>query len=161
MSSIQSSYPTSLYGTLPVPNVSVAQTTNPSLVQAATTLSEQADVLATMDGSSSSNNAVDMLDSFVQSGTASSLPTPTQGTVGAENTAVQGIIDQTLLGAQSSDPLLNAVYDSSGSLQPLQTPTSSNTSTWASIVQSDPNAATAMTKAAVDQNLISQFSTYA
>ena len=66
MSSIPSSYPTSPYGTLPVPNVSVAQTTNPSLVQAATTLSEQADVLATMDGSSSSNNAVDMLDSFVQ-----------------------------------------------------------------------------------------------
>ncbi len=158
MSSVSSTVPTNIYGYLQVPNIGVAQTNDPSLVQAATSLSEEAGVLSSLDGASSSSDAVGMLSSFVQPYSTNALPTPTPGTAAAEGLAVQGSTDQTLLGSSSTDPLLNAVYSASGS---IQSSGSMNTSSWATVVQGDPNAATAMTNDAVDQSIVSQLSAYA
>lgn len=132
--STSGSYVSSLFA----PNasaISVAQTTNPGLVDSAISLSFEGSMVSTLSGGSSSsltNNAAGLLNSFEQAGTASSSAQPA-GNLLSSNAAASGI------------------YNATGSLQMLS---SSTTANWSSALQANPILASLVAADSVNQGIV-------
>jgi hypothetical protein len=161
MSTISSNLPASLLGGyLSVPNIAVPQTKNPGLAQIAANLSEEAGILSTMGAGSSIPQATDPagLMSWIEQPYDSSSSTDSLLSSANPAASAQESVDQQILSSISSDPMLNATYNASGT---LQSPASDSSSNWATVVHDNPSLSDTMAADTVDLSIIRQLSTYA
>jgi hypothetical protein len=154
MATVTSSIPSSAYAAY-LPHYSGPQTSDAGLVQAATTLSEEANILSSMGGTSSipqTSDATSLLSWFVQPYSSTSLPLPSLGQGNVSSVAQAGL-DQQILGGQSNSTSAG-IYSASGLLQ-------NSSNNWTTLMQNNPSLAAAMNTDATNLGIISQLSTYA
>ncbi len=161
MSTISSNLPASLLGGyLSVPDIAVPQTKDPGLAQIAANLSEEAGILSTLGGGSTIPQASDPAGfmSWIEQPYNSSSSPDALLSSGDPAASAQESVDQQILNSFSSDPLLNATYNASGS---LQSPAANSSSNWATVIHDNPSLSDTMAADTVDMSIISQLSTYA
>ena len=161
MSTISSVTPSSVYSyNAPITNAgSVVQTANAGLAQTAVSLSAEGNIVATLGGGSSSSltyDAAGLLNSLAQAGTATSS-VQTAGNSSNPATA-QNSTDQGIVSTLTSSPTTSGVYNSSGTLQGLQSNTSAN---WASALKANPSLASAVISDSINQGIVGTLSTTA
>lgn len=131
-------------------SAAVATPTNPSdtatagMVQDSVTLSGEAGIIASVEGTTTAYSASDLLNSMESAGTPQgSLSAPSSG---------QGSTNQTAANGNPSSNLATAgVYNASGTLQALPGDVNSN---WASVLKSTPSLAGLVTQDTLDQGIV-------
>ncbi len=160
MTTVSSITPSSVngYNTLTTSANPVAQTSDLGMVQAATNLSAEVSIVATLGGGSASSltyDAAGMLNSFVQAGSAPSsaqtVSSSSNPQAAAQNSTVQAIIN-----TLPSNSAVAGIYNSSGVLQGVPSSTAAN---WTTALKANPSLASSVTADSFNQGIVGTLST--
>jgi len=142
----------------------VAQSSQSGLSQTAVKLSSDSSIVATLGGSSSTTplyNAVGLLNSITQAGSAASTtPASTSTTTPSSTQAAQASQDSAVLSSispsSSSSSSTSGIYSAAGTLQNASS-TNAN-SNWASLLQSTPTLASTLASDTSNQAIVASLS---